>query len=216
MAHIAGLVATGAHPSPVPYADFVTSTSHKTLRGPRSGFVLCKEEWATALDKAVFPGLQGGPFEHVIAAKAVAFGEAAKPEFKSYIDQVVINANAMGAAMVECGLRLISGGTDNHLLLVDLRPAGVTGKMAEHLLDSVGITTNKNAIPNDPESPFVTSGIRVGSPAITTRGFTEGDAHTVGCLVAQTVFSRDDEARLADIREEVQALLDKHPLYPEL
>jgi len=216
MAHIAGLVATGAHPSPVPYADFVTSTSHKTLRGPRSGFVLCKEEWATALDKAVFPGLQGGPLEHIIAAKAVAFGEAMKPEFKSYIDQVVINAKAMGAAMVECGLRLISGGTDNHLMLVDLRPAGVTGKVAEHLLESVGITTNKNAIPNDPESPFVTSGIRVGSPAMTTRGFTEGDAHTVGCLIAQTVFSRDDEAKLADIREEVQALLDKHPLYPEL
>jgi len=216
MAHIAGLVATGAHPSPVPYADFVTSTSHKTLRGPRSGFVLCKEEWATALDKAVFPGLQGGPLEHVIAAKAVAFGEAMKPEFKTYIDQVVVNAKAMGAAMVECGLRLISGGTDNHLMLVDLRPAGVTGKEAERLLEDVGITTNKNAIPNDPESPFVTSGIRVGSPAMTTRGFTEGEAHTVGCLIANTVFNRDDEARLADIREEVQALLDKHPLYPEL
>ena len=216
MAHIAGLVATGAHPSPVPYADFVTSTSHKTLRGPRSGFVLCKEEWATALDKAVFPGLQGGPLEHVIAAKAVAFGEAMKPEFKTYIDQVVVNAKAMGAAMVECGLRLISGGTDNHLMLVDLRPAGVTGKEAERLLEDVGITTNKNAIRNDPESPFVTSGIRVGSPAMTTRGFTEGEAHTVGCLIANTVFNRDDEARLADIREEVQALLDKHPLYPEL
>ncbi len=216
MAHIAGLVATGAHPSPVPYADFVTSTSHKTLRGPRSGFVLCKEEWATKLDKAVFPGLQGGPLEHIIAAKAVAFGEAMKPEFTTYIDQVVINAKAMGAAMVECGLRLISGGTDNHLMLVDLRPAGVTGKEAERVLEDVGITTNKNAIPNDPESPFVTSGIRVGSPAMTTRGFTEGDAHTVGCLIAQTVFNRDDEAKLANIREEVKALLDKHPLYPEL
>ena len=216
MAHIAGLVATGAHPSPVPYADFVTSTSHKTLRGPRSGFVLCKEEWATKLDKAVFPGLQGGPLEHIIAAKAVAFGEAMKPEFETYIDQVVINAKAMGAAMVECGLRLISGGTDNHLMLVDLRPAGVTGKIAEHVLEEVGITTNKNAIPNDPESPFVTSGIRVGSPAMTTRGFTEGDAHTVGCLLAQTVFNRDDEAKLANIKEEVRALLDKHPLYPEL
>jgi glycine hydroxymethyltransferase len=216
MAHIAGLVATGAHPSPVPYADFVTSTSHKTLRGPRSGFVLCKEEWATKLDKAVFPGLQGGPLEHIIAAKAVAFGEAMKPEFKTYIDQVVINAKAMGAAMVECGLRLISGGTDNHLLLVDLRPAGVTGKIAEHVLEEVGITTNKNAIPNDPESPFVTSGIRVGSPAITTRGFTEGEAHTIGCLIAQTVFNREDEAKLANIKAEVDALLAKHPLYPEL
>lgn len=216
MAHIAGLVATGAHPSPVPYADFVSSTSHKTLRGPRSGFVLCKEQWASALDKAVFPGLQGGPLEHAIAAKAVAFKEAMQPEFKTYIDQVVINAQAMGAAMVECGLRLISGGTDNHLMLVDLRPAGITGKDAEHLLDEVGITVNKNAIPNDPESPFVTSGIRVGTPAMTTRGFGEGEAHTIGCLIAQTVFNRDNEAVLSDIRTQVTDLLAKHPLYPEL
>jgi glycine hydroxymethyltransferase len=216
MAHIAGLVATGAHPSPVPYADFVTSTSHKTLRGPRSGFVLCKEEWATALDKAVFPGLQGGPLEHNIAAKAVAFGEALRPEFSVYIDRVLENAKVMGEAMVECGLRLISGGTDNHLTLVDLRPAGITGKDAERLLEDVGITTNKNAIPNDPESPFVTSGIRVGSPAMTTRGFTKGEAHTVGCLIAQTVFNRDDEPRLNDVREQVKGLLDAHPLYPEL
>ncbi len=216
MAHIAGLVATGAHPSPVPYADFVTSTSHKTLRGPRSGFVLCKEQWATALDKAVFPGLQGGPLEHVIAGKAAAFKEAMQPEFKAYIDQVVINAKAMGDAMVECGLRLISGGTDNHLMLVDLRPAGITGKDAEKLLEEVGITCNKNSIPHDPESPFVTSGIRIGSPAMTTRGFTEGEAHTVGCLIAQTVFNRDDEAKLADIKTQVDALLAKHPLYPEL
>ena len=216
MAHIAGLVATGAHPSPVPYADFVTSTSHKTLRGPRSGFILCKEEWAAKLDKAGFPGLQGGPLEHIIAAKAVAFGEALKPEFKTYIDRVVVNAKAMGAAMVECGLRLVSGGTDNHLMLVDLRPAGITGKDAQNLLEKVGITTNKNAIPADPESPFVTSGIRVGSPAMTTRGFTEGEAHTVGCLIAQTVFNRDDAAKLANIKEEVDALLEQHPLYPEL
>jgi len=216
MAHIAGLVATGAHPSPVPYADYVTSTSHKTLRGPRSGFVLCKAEHQAALDKAVFPGLQGGPLEHAIAAKAVAFGEALKPEFTTYIDQVVLNAKAMGAAMVECGLRLISGGTDNHLMLVDLRPAGITGKEAERLLEDVGITTNKNAIPNDPESPFVTSGIRVGTPAITSRGFTEGEAHTIGCLIAQTVFNRDDEAKLADVKSQVAALLEKHPLYPEL
>ncbi len=216
MAHIAGLVATGAHPSPVPYADFVTSTSHKTLRGPRSGFVLCKEKWATALDKAVFPGLQGGPLEHIIAAKAVAFGEALRPEFKDYIDQVVINAKAMGAAMVECGLRLVSGGTDNHLMLVDLRPAGITGKDAEHLLEETGFTVNKNAIPNDPESPFVTSGIRVGSAAMTTRGFSEGEAHTVGCLMANAIFKRDDASALADIRAEVQQLIDNHPLYPEL
>ena len=216
MAHIAGLVATGAHPSPVPYADFVTSTSHKTLRGPRSGFVLCKEQWAKALDKAVFPGLQGGPLEHVIAGKAVAFKEAMQPEFAVYIDQVVVNAKAMGAAMVECGLRLVSGGTDNHLLLVDLRPAEITGKAAERLLEDVGITTNKNSIPHDPEGPFVTSGIRVGSPAITTRGFSEGEAHTVGCLIAQAIFNRDDEKVLADVRLQVKALLDARPLYPEL
>ncbi|MBI5231526.1 MAG: serine hydroxymethyltransferase [Coriobacteriales bacterium] len=216
MAHIAGLVATGAHPSPVEHAEFVTSTSHKTLRGPRGGFVLCKEEWAAAIDKAVFPGLQGGPLENVIAAKAVAFKEAMLPEFKTYIDQVVINAKAMGNAMVECGLRLISGGTDNHLMLVDLRPAGITGKDAERLLEDIGITVNKNAIPNDPESPFVTSGIRVGSPAMTTRGFTEGEAHTIGCLIAQTVFNRDDESKLADIKTDIEALLAAHPLYPGL
>ena len=216
MAHIAGLIATGAHPSPVPHADFVSSTSHKTLRGPRSGFVLCKEEWASALDKAVFPGLQGGPLEHAIAGKAVAFGEAMQPEFTDYIDAVVANAKAMGEAMVESGLRLVSGGTDNHLMLVDLRPAGITGKEAQNLLEEVNITTNKNAIPNDPESPFVTSGIRVGSPAMTTRGFNEGEAYAVGRLIARAVFNRDDEAELAGIRDEVQALLDAHPLYPEL
>ncbi len=216
MAHIAGLVATGAHPSPVPHADFVTSTSHKTLRGPRSGFVLCKEEWAKALDKAVFPGLQGGPLEHIIAAKAVAFHEAMQPEFKAYIDQVVINAKAMGAAMVEAGLRLVSGGTDNHLMLVDLRPAGITGKDAEKLVEEVGFTVNKNAIPNDPESPFVTSGIRVGSAAMTTRGFTEADAREVGSLLANAIFKRDDATALAGIKADVQAMLDAHPLYPEL
>ena len=216
MAHIAGLVATGAHPSPVPWADVVTSTSHKTLRGPRSGFILCKEEHAVAIDKAVFPGLQGGPLEHIIAAKAVAFGEAMRPEFKTYIDQVVVNAKAMGAAMVECGLRLVSGGTDNHLMLVDLRPAGITGKDAERLLEDVGFTVNKNSIPNDPESPFVTSGIRVGTAAMTTRGFSEGEAHTIGCLMANAIFKREDAAALTDIRTEVEALIEKHPLYPEL
>ena len=216
MAHIAGLVATGAHPSPVPHADFVTSTSHKTLRGPRSGFVLCRAEHAAALDKAVFPGMQGGPLEHDIAGKAVAFGEAMRPDFATYIDQVVVNAKAMGAAMVECGLRLVSGGTDNHLVLADLRPASITGKDAEALLERVGITVNKNAIPNDPESPFVTSGIRVGSPAMTTRGFTQGEAHSVGCLIADAIFNRDNEARLNDIAADVRGLLDAHPLYPEL
>jgi glycine hydroxymethyltransferase len=216
MAHIAGLVATGAHPSPVPWADVVTSTSHKTLRGPRSGFILCKEEHATAIDKAVFPGLQGGPLEHIIAAKAVAFGEAMKPEFRTYIDSVVTNARAMGEAMVEGGLRLVSGGTDNHLLLVDLRPARITGKDAEKLVESVGFTVNKNAIPNDPESPFVTSGIRVGSAAMTTRGFGEADARDVGRLLAETIFRRDEPARLEAISAEVAALIDAHPLYPEL
>ena len=216
MAHIAGLVATGAHPSPVPHADFVTSTSHKTLRGPRAGFVLCKEEWAVKLDKAVFPGLQGGPLEHIIAAKAVAFGEALRPEFSTYIDQVVVNARVMGEAMVDAGLRLVSGGTDNHLMLVDLTPAGITGKDAERVLEDCGITVNKNAIPNDPQSPFVTSGIRIGSPAITTRGFTEADARLVGELVAQAIFGREDEGVLARVRATVKELTTAHPLYPEL
>jgi len=216
MAHIAGLVAGGAHPSPIPHADFVTSTSHKTLRGPRSGFVLCTEKWATALDKAVFPGLQGGPLEHIIAAKAVAFKEAMQPEFKTYIEQVVVNAKAMGEAMVAHGLRLVSGGTDNHLMLVDLRPAAITGKDAEHLLETVGITVNKNAIPNDPESPFVTSGIRVGSAAMTTRGFGESEASQIGSLIASAIFKRDDMSALAEIRASVDDLLVRHPLYPGL
>jgi glycine hydroxymethyltransferase len=216
MAHIAGLVATGAHPSPVPHADFVTSTSHKTLRGPRSGFVLCKGEHAPALDKAVFPGLQGGPLEHIIAAKAVAFGEAMKPEFKTYIDQVVVNARVMGEAMVSSGLRLVSGGTDNHLMLVDLTPAGITGKDAEKLLESVGITVNKNAIPNDPQSPFVTSGIRVGSPAVTTRGFDESDARLTGELIGRAIFGREDEKELGKVAAQVRELVEAHPLYPEL
>jgi glycine hydroxymethyltransferase len=216
MAHIAGLVAAGAHPNPVPYADVVTSTSHKTLRGPRSGFILCKAEHASAIDKAVFPGLQGGPLEHVVAAKAVAFKEAMQPEFMDYIANVVINARVMGEAMVEQGLRLISGGTDNHLMLVDLRPASITGKDAEKLLEEVGFTVNKNSIPNDPESPFVTSGIRVGSAAMTTRGFTEEESRVVGRLLATTIFEREDAAVLDGIREQVKALLDLHPLYPEL
>ena len=216
MAHIAGLVATGAHPSPVPHADVVTSTTHKTLRGPRSGLILCKAEHQVVIDKAVFPGLQGGPLEHIIAAKATAFHEAMQPEFKTYIDAVVVNARVMGEAMVEGGLRLVSGGTDNHLMLVDLRPASITGKDAEKLLEEVGFTVNKNAIPNDPESPFVTSGIRVGSAAMTTRGFDEQEAHTVGRLIAETIFKRDEPARLEAIRAEVRALVDSHPLYPEL
>jgi len=213
MAHIAGLVATGAHPSPVPHADFVTSTSHKTLRGPRSGFVLCKAEHATALDKAVFPGLQGGPLEHIIAAKAVAFKEAMQPEFKEYIDRVVANARAMGEAMVEAGLRLVSGGTDNHLMLVDLRPAGITGKDAQNLLETVGITVNKNAIPNDPEKPFVTSGIRLGTPAMTTRGFTEEESRLVGNLIADVLDNPCDAENIAQIRNQVAALVKRFPVY---
>ncbi|MDR1775698.1 MAG: serine hydroxymethyltransferase [Actinomycetes bacterium] len=216
MAHIAGLVATGAHPSPVPWADFVTSTSHKTLRGPRSGFVLCKEKWAKALDKAVFPGLQGGPLEHIIAAKAVAFKEASTPEFKAYIERVVENARVMGEEMAAGGLRLISGGTDNHLLLVDLRAAGITGKDAEALLEELGMTCNKNAIPNDPESPFVTSGIRVGSPAFTTRGFGTEEARLVGSLIARALFQRDNPTALGEVRTQVEELLARFPLYPGL
>ncbi len=217
MAHIAGLVATGAHPSPLPFADVVTSTSHKTLRGPRGGFILTNnEEIAKKIDKAVFPGAQGGPLMHVIAGKAVAFGEALQPEYATYIDHVVENANIMGKGMIDGGLRLVSGGTDNHLCLVDLTPADVTGKDAEKLLESVGLTVNKNTIPNEQRSPFVTSGIRVGSAAATTRGFTADDFYEVGRLIARTVFGAEDEAELADVRDRVNALLDAHPLYPNL
>lgn len=215
MAHIAGLVATGAHPSPVPYADVVTSTSHKTLRGPRGGFILTNnEEIAKKIDKAVFPGSQGGPLMHIIAAKAVAFGEALKPEFKTYIDHVVENSSAMGEGMVDGGLRLVSGGTDNHLCLVDLTPADITGKDAEKVLESVGLTVNKNTIPNETRSPFVTSGIRVGSAAATTRGFDKDEFTRIGQLIAASVYSANDEARLNEIAGEVKELLDKHPLYP--
>ncbi|MCL1847060.1 MAG: serine hydroxymethyltransferase [Coriobacteriia bacterium] len=216
MAHIAGLVATGLHPSPVPYAHVVTSTSHKTLRGPRGGFTLTNdEEIAKKIDKAVFPGTQGGPLQHVIAGKAVAFGEALRPEFKTYIQQVLVNMQAMGEAMVAGGLRLVSGGTDNHLTLVDLTAAEVTGKEAENILDSIGITVNKNAIPNETRSPFVTSGIRVGSAAMTTRGFNEEEARRIGSLIARVIFEHADEAALQSVKTEVSELLAKHPLYPE-
>lgn len=217
MAHIAGLVAAGAHPSPVPHADVVTSTSHKTLRGPRGGFILSNDEdIAKRVDKAVFPGSQGGPLMHVIAGKAVAFGEAAQPSYKEYIGQVVENAARLGQGMMDGGLRLVSGGTDNHLCLVDLTPADVTGKDAEKLLEGVGLTVNKNSIPNEPRSPFVTSGIRVGSAAATTRGFTADDFYEVGQLIAATVFNAESDAKLADIRAKVDVLLAAHPLYPEL
>lgn len=216
MAHIAGLVATGAHPSPVPYADVVTSTSHKTLRGPRGGFILSNdEEIAKKIDKAVFPGTQGGPLMHVIAGKAVAFGEALKPEFSTYIDNVIANNKAMGEAMTEGGLRLVSGGSDNHLCLVDLTPADITGKDAEKVLESVGLTVNKNTIPNETRSPFVTSGIRVGTAAGTTRGFNTDDFAKIGSLIARAVFNASNEAVLANVRTEVDALIEKCPLYPE-
>lgn len=216
MAHIAGLVATGAHPSPVPYADVVTSTSHKTLRGPRGGFILSNdEEIAKKIDKAVFPGTQGGPLMHVIAGKAVAFGEALKPEFSIYIDNVIANNKAMGEAMTEGGLRLVSGGSDNHLCLVDLTPADITGKDAEKVLESVGLTVNKNTIPNETRSPFVTSGIRVGTAAGTTRGFNTDDFAKIGSLIARAVFNASNEAVLANVRAEVDALIEKCPLYSE-
>ncbi len=217
MAHIAGLVATGAHPSPVPYADIVTSTSHKTLRGPRGGFILTNnEEIAKKVDKAVFPGSQGGPLMHVIAGKAVAFGEALQPSFADYIGNVVENAAALGEGMTEGGLRLVSGGTDNHLCLVDLTATGVTGKDAERLLEGIGITVNKNTIPNEQRSPFVTSGIRVGSAAATTRGFTVEDFRTVGRCIARALFGRDDAGLHASLSATVEELLAAHPLYPGL
>jgi len=217
MAHIAGLVAAGYHPSPVPFADVVTSTSHKTLRGPRGGFILSRsEEMGKKLNKAIFPGAQGGPLMHVIAGKAVAFGEALQPAYKDYIGAVIANAQALGEGMTEGGLRLVSGGTDNHLCLVDLTAADITGKDAEHLLESVGLTVNKNSIPNETRSPFVTSGIRVGSAAATTRGFSADDFRLVGELIATTVFNPSNEALLQDVRTKVNELLEAHPLYPGL
>jgi glycine hydroxymethyltransferase len=216
MAHIAGLVATGAHPSPVPYADITTTTTHKTLRGPRGGMILTNDEaLAKKINSAVFPGTQGGPLMHVIAGKAVALGEALKPEFKVYIDNVVKNCKALGAGMTEGGLRLVSGGTDNHLCLVDLTPADITGKDAEKLLELVGLTVNKNTIPNEQRSPFVTSGIRVGTAAGTTRGFNEDEFHTIGRAIADTVFNAQDPTKLVQIRATIDNLLAAHPLYPE-
>ena len=217
MAHIAGLVAAGLHQSPLPYADVVTTTTHKTLRGPRGGLILTNNEViARKINSAVFPGSQGGPLMHVIAGKAVAFGEALKPEFKEYQQNVVTNCAAMGRGMLDGGLRLVSGGTDNHLCLVDLTPADVTGKDAEKLLESVGLTVNKNSIPNEPRSPFVTSGIRVGSAAGTTRGLSEGDFYTIGKCIAATVFNKDDAAKLAEIKATIGDIIAAHPLYPML
>ena len=211
MAHIAGLVAAGLHPSPLPYADVVTTTTHKTLRGPRGGMILCKEEYAKAIDKAIFPGTQGGPLEHIIAAKAVALGEALRPEFKEYQQRIVANAKALAAALVREGLALVSGGTDNHLMTVDLRGTGVTGKELEARLDEVRITANKNTVPNDPASPFVTSGLRIGTPAVTTRGFGEAEMKAIARCIADTVF-RFEETRQHTL-ETVQALTERFPLY---
>lgn len=213
MAHIAGLVAAGLHPSPVPFADIVTSTTHKTLRGPRGGLILCREELAKAIDKAIFPGTQGGPLMHTIAAKAVCFKEALSPEFKAYQTQIVKNAKALAEAMVAEGFDLVSGGTDNHLMLVDTRPVGLTGKELANRLDEVGITVNKNAIPNDPESPFVTSGIRIGTPAVSSRGFVEEDMPEIAKLIKLTAV--DFENSKDEIRTRVAALCAKHPLYAE-
>ena len=211
MAHIAGLVAAGDHPSPIPYADVVTTTTHKTLRGPRGGMILCKEELAKKIDSAIFPGSQGGPLMHIIAAKAVAFGEALKPEFAEYQGRIVKNAQALAESLVGAGFDLVSGGTDNHLMLVDLRKAGITGKEMEKRLDEVHITVNKNAIPNDPEKPFVTSGIRVGTPAVTTRGFDEADMKTIGGLMWQA--ATDFDAKADSIRAAVAEMCGRHPLY---
>ena len=211
IAHIAGLVAAGIHPSPVPYADFVTTTTHKTLRGPRGGMIMCKQEYAAQIDKAIFPGIQGGPLMHIIAAKAVCFKEALTPEYKEYINQVVKNAKALANGLIEEGLDIVSGGTDNNLMLVDLRKANITGKDAEKLLDEVRITCNKNTIPFDPASPFVTSGIRLGTPAVTTRGMKEEDMREIAAIIAGTL--KDFESFKEEAIRRVDALTKKYPLY---
>jgi glycine hydroxymethyltransferase len=218
MAHIAGLVAAGAHPSPVPHADVVTTTTHKTLRGPRGGLILCREEHAKAVDKAVFPGMQGGPLMHVIAAKAVAFREALQPDFGEYARRIVANAKALGDALLTRDFRLVSGGTDNHLLLVDLRPShpDLSGKDAEHALEAAGITLNKNTVPGETRSPFVTSGLRIGTPALTTRGMGEAEMHRIGEWMARVLSSPEDEALIRRTRSEVEELCESFPLYAEL
>ena len=216
IAHLAGLVAGGAHPNPVPFADVVTFTTHKTLRGPRGGCILSKAQHAQVIDKAVFPGSQGGPLEHVIAAKAVAFHEALDPSFKDYAHQIVKNASALAAALATEGFRLVSGGTDNHLMVVDLRPfdAECTGKVAQVVLDEAGITLNKNTVPDDPRSPFVTSGVRIGTPSVTTQGMKEAEMPVIASLIARTLRHRDDKAEVARIRAEVADLCAKFPVYP--
>ena len=216
MAHIAGLVAAGLHPNPVPHAHFVTTTTHKTLRGPRGGMILCKQPWAAAIDKAVFPGSQGGPLMHVIASKAVAFGEALEPSFKEHAEKVVKNAKVLAETLISEGLNIVSGGTDNHLMLVDTRNLDISGKDAEKVLDSIGITVNKNAIPFDPTSPFVTSGIRIGTPAVTSRGMDEEAMVQIGKIIALTLRQPKDEETLAKAGRMVAELTEKYPLYPEM
>lgn len=216
MAHIAGLVAAGLHPNPVPYAHFVTTTTHKTLRGPRGGMILCKEEFAKAIDKSIFPGIQGGPLMHVISAKAVALGEALQDSFKDYAKNIIDNAQRLAEGLKKEGLTLVSGGTDNHLLLVDLRSVGLTGKVAEHVLDEVGITVNKNAIPYDPEKPFVTSGIRIGTAAVTSRGFGLAEMDEIASIIGFTLKNHEDEAKLQEAAKRVADLTSKFVLYPEL
>ncbi len=214
MAHFAGLVATGFHPSPVPLADAVTSTTHKTLRGPRGGLILCKAEHAKAIDKAMFPGTQGGPLEHVIAAKAVAFREALDPSFRTYCGQIVANARTLADALIKRGFNVVSGGTDNHLMLVDLRSKNITGKAAEKALDAAGITVNKNTVPNETQSPFVTSGIRIGTPAVTTRGMQEPEMERIAQLIDEVISAPEDTANFAKVKAAVRELADRFPLYP--
>ncbi|WP_042535682.1 serine hydroxymethyltransferase [Oceanobacillus oncorhynchi] len=213
MAHIAGLVATGHHENPVPYSDFVTTTTHKTLRGPRGGMILCKEEYAKKIDKAIFPGIQGGPLMHIIAAKAVSFKEVLSDDFKAYSGNIIENAKALGEALQKEGIRIVSGGTDNHLLLLDVTPLNLTGKVAEKALDDVGVTTNKNTIPFDTESPFVTSGVRIGTAAVTTRGFGIEEMNEIAAIISLTLKNYEDEEKLNEAKERVQALTEKFPLY---
>ncbi|MEK3992445.1 MULTISPECIES: serine hydroxymethyltransferase [Robertmurraya] len=215
MAHIAGLVAAGLHQNPVPYADFVTTTTHKTLRGPRGGMILTSEEWGKKIDKSIFPGIQGGPLMHVIAAKAVAFGEALQDSFKEYAANIISNAKTLAESLQKEGINLVSGGTDNHLLLIDVRSLGLTGKVAEHVLDEVGITVNKNTIPFETASPFVTSGIRIGTAAVTSRGFGAAEMEEIASIISFTLKNHEDEAKLAEARERVSALTSRFTLYPE-
>lgn len=213
IAHIAGLVAGEVHPSPVPYADFVTTTTHKTLRGPRGGIIMCKNEHAAGVDKAVFPGIQGGPLEHIIAAKAVALQEALSPDFKEYAAQIIKNAQALAKSLLEENINLVGNGTENHVMTMDLRNIGITGKDASNILEKVGITANKNTVPNDPQSPFVTSGVRLGSPAVTTRGFKEDDMVEVGKIIASALKTKDDENSLKELKARALKLCEKYPLY---